>query len=122
MDDFTVHARVSGAVATVTITGDLDGATTCTLRERLQSLIADGAERLVLDLRQVTYIESVALGVIIAARKRLGPGDKSLCVVVEPSQVTIRKVFKVTGLDEVFPVHATLEAAEEDCAVDPSAA
>ena len=70
----------------------------------------------------MTFIESVALGVIIAARKQLGTGDKSLCVVLDPGQTTIRKVFSVTGLDGVFPIHPTPEAAEEDCADDPSAA
>jgi len=70
----------------------------------------------------VTFIESVALGVIIAARKQLGTGDKNLCVVLDPGQTTIRRVFSVTGLDGVFPIYPTPEAAEEDCADDPSAA
>ncbi len=122
MDDITVQTRVSGTQATVAVAGDLDAASTPVLRERLHSLMADGVERLVLDLRAVTFLESVALGVIIAARRQLGSGDKSLCVVLEPGQTAIRNVFSVTGLDEVFPVHPTLEAAEDDCADDPSAA
>ncbi len=122
LNDFTVHARMSGAQATVTVIGDLDAATAGVLREQLHSLIADGAHALVLDLRRVTFIESVALGVIIAAHKQLGSSDRTLCIVLEPGQNTIRKVFKVTGLDGVFPVHSTPEAAEEDCADDPPAA
>ncbi len=122
MDDFSVHARTSGTQATVSVRGDLDASTAPMLRQRLQSVIADGARRLVLDLRRVTFIESVALGVIIAARKQLGSGDKSLCVVLDPGQTSIRKVFRVTGLDQVLPVYATAEAAEEECADDPPAA
>lgn len=113
---------MSGAQATITVVGDLDAFTASILRDRLQSAIADGAQRFVLDLRQVTFIESVALGVIIAAHKHLGSVDKSLCVVLDPRQGSIRKVFRVTGLDGVFPIHPTPEAAEEDCADDPPAA
>ena len=66
----------------------------------------------------MTFIESVALGVIIAARKQLGTGDKGVCVVLDPGQTTIRKVFTVTGLDGVFRIHPT----PEHCVDDPSAA
>ncbi len=122
MDDFSVHARTSGTLATLSVTGDLDASTADQLRDRLQSAVGGGVRRVVLDLRRVTFIESVALGVIIAARKDLGSGDKSLCVVLGPGQTAIRKVFRVTGLDQVFPIHATAEAAEEDCADDLPAA
>ncbi len=122
MDEFTVKARVSGTLAVVMVAGDLDAATAAIFRERLQSVIADGARRLVLDLRRVTFIESVALGVIIAVRKHLGGGEKSLCVVLDQAQTSIRKIFKVTGLDGVLPVHPTPEAAEDDCADDQPAA
>ena len=122
MDDFTVHARASGAQAVVMVEGDLDAATSPILRDKLSSVIDDGATRLVLDLRRVTFIESVALGVLVATRRRLGGADKSVCIVLRPEQTSIRKVFKVTGLDKVFPVHPSVEAAEEDCAHDPSAA
>jgi len=123
MDDVTVEARVSGTQAVVTVVGDLDAATSPILREKLQSVIGEGATRLVIDLRRVTFIESVALGVIVATRRQLGGFEKSLCIVLRPEQASIRKVFAVTGLDKVFPVHPTLESAEEDCAADdPSAA
>jgi anti-sigma B factor antagonist len=108
--------------AVVAVAGELDVSTAPVLRERLRSAIAGGARRLVVDLRRVTFIESVGLGVMIGARKQLGAGDRSLCVVLDPGQTSIRKVFRVTGLDEVFPVHPTPEAAEEHCADDPPAA
>ena len=122
MNDFTVHVRVSGRQAVIDVAGELDAASAPVLRQRLQTAIADGATRLVVDLRRVTFIESVGLGVIIAIRKRLGNADRSLCLVLDLTQTSIRKVFKVTGLDHVFPIHSTPEAAAEDSAHDPSAA
>jgi anti-sigma B factor antagonist len=121
MDDFSVHAQLSGTLAVVTVGGDLDAAAAPFLRSKLQELITDGADRVVLDLRRVTFIESVALGVIIAARRMLGGAERSLCVVLNPGQASIRKVFTVTGLDRVFPVHPTIEAAEAHCAGDADA-
>ena len=116
MDDFTVHTRVSATLAVVTVSGDLDAAAAPFLRSKLHQAVGEGAQCIVLDLRRVTFIESVALGVIISARRLLGGADRSLCVVLDPGQASIRKVFSVTGLDRVFPVHATVEAAEEHCA------
>ncbi len=122
MDDFTVDARVSGPLAVVTVSGDLDAARAPALREKLQAVIGGGATHIVLDLRRVTFIESVALGVIVAARRQVGGTDKSVCIVLRPDQQSLRKVFEMTGLDKVLPVHPNLEAAEEDCADDPPAA
>ncbi|MEA2717090.1 MAG: anti-sigma factor antagonist [Actinomycetota bacterium] len=122
MDDFAVHTQVSGSQAVVTVVGDLDAVAAPVLRQRLHEAIGGGATRVVLDLRRATFIESVALGVIVAARKQLGGVDKSLCIVLEPGQTSMRKVFAVTGLDRVFPVHPTPEAAADDCADDPPAA
>ena len=71
MNDFTVQARVSGTQAVVTVErrprrrhAPPSCARSC------MAVIAGGADRLVLDLRRVTFIESVALGVIIAARRQ----------------------------------------------------
>jgi anti-sigma B factor antagonist len=118
---FEVDAVASGNHAVVVVRGEIDAHTAPTLKERLLALIDEGIDRVVVDLREVDFIESVGLGALVAVRKRLRPSDKSLCLVIDESQTVVRRTFSITGLDKVFPLHPTVEAAVEDCLREPAA-
>lgn len=121
MDEFKVEVEVLGAQAIVVVAGEIDAATAPLLREQLMALVDTGVERVVVDLREVTFIESVGLGTLVAARKRLAEGDKNLCLVIADDQANVRAPFEITRLDDVFPIHPTREAAIEDCLTEPAA-
>jgi anti-sigma B factor antagonist len=118
---FEIDAVASGPHAVVVIRGEIDAHTAPQLKDRLLGLVNDGIDRLVVDLRGVTFIESIGLGTLVAARKRLRPFDKSLCLVLDPDQTVLRRTFEITGLDKVFPIHPSVEAAVEDCLREPAA-
>lgn len=66
-------------------------------------------ELLVVDLANVTFIDSMTLGVLLGASKRMRPrGGQLRLVVSEPS---VRKIFEITLLDRVFDLHASREDA-----------
>jgi anti-sigma B factor antagonist len=111
----------TGPHAVVVVHGEIDANTAPRLRDRLLELVGEGTDRMVVDLRGVTFIESVGLGTLVAARKRLRQSDKSLCLVLDPDQKVLRRTFEITGLDRVFPIHPTVEAAVEDCLREPAA-
>jgi anti-sigma B factor antagonist len=121
MPGFEVGAVTTGPHAVVTVRGELDAHTAPMLKERLLGLVDEGIDRMVVDLREVTFIESVGLGTLVAARKRLRQSDKSLCLVIAGEQSVLRRTFEITGLDKVFPIHATVEAASADCLQEPAA-
>jgi anti-sigma B factor antagonist len=121
MEDFTVKAEALGPHAIVTVAGEIDASTAPMLRAEFLALVDSGVDRLVVDLRGVTFIESVGLGTLVAARKRLRRFDRSLCLVLDDSQRSLYRTFEITGLTKVFPIHPTVEAAVEDC-LDGSAA
>ncbi|MEO7837153.1 MAG: STAS domain-containing protein [Acidimicrobiales bacterium] len=122
MDGFEVEAEVSGSQAVVVVRGEIDAATAPVLKRELVALVDTGVGRVVVDLRSVTFIESVGLGVLVAARKRLADGgDKVLCLVISAEQRNIRGPFEITRLDRVFPIHSTLQSAIEDCLSTPAA-
>lgn len=125
MDGFEVEVEVDetgpGCHAVVVVSGEIDAVTAPLLEERLLELVATGVERVVVDLRGVTFIESVGLGTLVAARKRLAAGDKNLCLVIGDDQPNVRGPFEITRLDEVFPIHATRQAAVKDCLSEPAA-
>ena len=121
MQEFGVDAALTGPHAIVTVRGELDAHTAPELRSKLLELVEAGADRFVVDLRGVTFVESVGLGVLVAARKRLRQHDRSLCLVLTKQQSVVRRTFEITGLTKVFPIHETVEEAEEDCLKEPAA-
>jgi anti-sigma B factor antagonist len=121
MQVFEMDSVLTGPHAIVTVRGEIDAHTAPSLKERLLGLVEQGADRLVLDLTGVTFIESVGLGTLVATRKRLRPYDKSLCLVLAIDQTVLRRTFEITGLTKVFPIHETVEAAVEDCLQEPAA-
>lgn len=64
---------------------------------------------LIVDLTDVSFIDSTGLGVLVTALKHTREAGGSLDVVVAAPRVL--KVLALTGLDVVIPLHATLDEA-----------
>lgn len=93
----------------VAVYGELDVATAPSLREKLISLVGDGASHLVLDLEGVDFLDSTGLGVIVSALKRVRTHGGDLRLVC--TQARIRRLFEITGLDKAVPLLPSLDAA-----------
>jgi anti-sigma B factor antagonist len=93
----------------VSVYGELDVATSPTLRERLIRLVSEGSNRLVLDLEGVDFLDSTGLGTIVSALKRARTHKGDLRLV--STQSRIRRLFEITGLDKAVPLHASLADA-----------
>ena len=91
------------------VEGEIDLATAPRLRERLLTLVNAGTSKVIVDLRAVAFIDSTGLGVLIGALKRLRINEGDLRLVCP--ERGIRKVFDITGLDQVFALHDTVDAA-----------
>ena len=102
--------------ATVTVRGELDLFTAPRLHEALAQSIDLGARRVVVDLAKVTFIDSTALGVLIAVGKELRAGEGSLAIVCQNGNV--RRILELTGLDAAFAVHGTLSGALDGAPLD----
>lgn len=96
-------------VAVVTASGELDVHTAPALKERLDALSTVPSPSLVVDLGEVGFIDSTGLGVLVSTLKHVREGGGSLDVVVSSPRVL--RVFALTGLDVVIPLHATLDEA-----------
>ena len=95
--------------AVVTVRGELDLFTAPRLHEALEEAGELGARRLVVDLARVSFIDSSALGVLIAVGRKLRAAEGSLDLVCQDDHV--RRVLELTGLDCVFGIHAQLQEA-----------
>lgn len=88
-------------------TGDLDMVSAASMK--LQEYLDGGETRFILDLAEVTYMDSGGLGEVVRAMKRArqAGGDVKVCAL----QGEILRIFEVTGLNKAIAVYPTLEDA-----------
>lgn len=91
------------------VRGEVDVSTAPELREKLLALAEQGRTIAVVDLSEVSFVDSTALGVLVSGVKRLRSAGGDLRLVV--TQPRISKVFEITGLTDVFHIYATAEEA-----------
>ena len=97
-----------GAARVVRLGGELDLYNAAQVRGALAEACADAPERLVVDLGEVEFIDSTALGVLIETRTKLKNRDGFL--LAAPGLET-RRALQISGLDKLFTVHDTVPDA-----------
>jgi anti-sigma B factor antagonist len=108
-------ASLTRELALVSLSGELDLYTADSVRAHIAEADAVGADTVVVDLSEISFIDSTALGVLVQETKRLEGRGHSLVLVTNHPR-TLR-VFEVTGLDRVVRMYATLQDALSD--LDP---
>ena len=110
--EFSVATEPMGAHgAIVAVCGELDMLTVPQLREELTSVIEGGIRRIVLDLTEVSFIDSLSLAAIVTARRRLGDEGRVAVVIEEGSYAML--IFEIGGLDSIVELFHTRESAVE---------
>jgi anti-sigma B factor antagonist len=100
MKDFVLETHGQGHTVRVVMQGELDLATSRLLEEELVQIAEGGTERIVVDLRKLTFMDSTGLCAILRADARAGEGDCTLVVVRGPEAVD--RVFRITKTDQVL--------------------
>jgi anti-anti-sigma factor len=102
----TVTVRRVGASAVVAPAGELDHHSAATLRESLESCIADGRSRIVIDCSDLEFCDSTGLNVLLATRMAAeAAGGEVHLAGMRP---IVARVFEITGAGAVFTVHGSL--------------
>jgi len=107
--DLTLSTRSENGRTIVEVAGEIDVYTAPRLREQLAELVDSGRYDIVVDMSGVEFLDSTGLGVLVGGLKRVRTHDGSLHLVC--TQERILKIFRITGLTKVFPIHETVEAA-----------
>lgn len=90
----------------VAVTGHLDLDNIAPLSETLRQAAEDGVAPVVVDLSAVTFADSTTVNVLLQAHRALGPALR----LAAPSTV-LERLFTLTGLDTVLPLHASVAQA-----------
>lgn len=86
----------------------LDASAAPGFRAEMLGLVEAGQRRIILDLSQTEFLDSIGLGTVVSVLKALGPGGD---LAVAGAQPRVRKLFALTRLDRVFRLFDTAEDA-----------
>lgn len=112
--DLSLESTTVDGQAVLAVGGEIDSYTAPTLRDRLADLLDSGSSTVVVDLSSVDFLDSTGLGVLVAGldwAKQLGGALPLVC-----AQERILRLFRITGLDAVFTIWPTVDAAVESVA------
>jgi anti-anti-sigma factor len=107
-EELTMTVRDERGAVVVEVTGAVDLTTVAPLRERLFEAAGQGRP-LIVDLNQVTFMDSAGLGVLIGATHRVDARGGSLQAVCARPQT--RKLLWLTGVDRRIPLSETVDEA-----------
>ena len=110
---FSVEIDHIGTTDIVTLRGEIDIVSAPEFEEKLSTV----GSTVIVDLRSLDFMDSSGLAVLLR-RKQLTDGSSDLRLVMKPG--IIEKLFRVTGIDQVFPIFSEVEAALEGSGSDSS--
>lgn len=99
--NITVSQGVAGLVIRVD-EARIDAAVAIAFKEAVRTAAGNGKGPVILDLSQVTFLDSSGLGAVVAAMKLLGPERPlQLAGLTAP----VANVLRLTRLDRIFTIH-----------------
>lgn len=82
--------------------GEVDIYTSQELKEKLYSIVETNQNDLIIDCKELNYIDSTGLGIFVGALKKAKQYGKK--IVITGLKDNIKKLFIITGLDKVFVI------------------
>lgn len=118
LDEFrAVVASLTRELAVVSVSGELDLYTAPRVRTGIEEAGAVGADTVIVDLSETSFIDSAALGVLVQETKRLeGRGHSLVLVTSDPRTM---RVVELSGLSGVLRTYATLQDAISGLVSEP---
>lgn len=95
----------------VSLKGRLDAGTSGALEQALNALADSGESKALVDCRELDYISSAGLRVLLASAKRFKKVNGSISLAsLNPN---VKQVFEISGFTSIFPIFATRDEALE---------
>jgi anti-sigma B factor antagonist len=117
--EFVREARPIGEHAyLISLAGDFDLHVGPEFERRVLEALGRGASELLIDLSEVSFIDSTTIGILMRTRKRLAPVGGRVLVVT--SDRNILRLFEITALDRMFEIYARRSDALEEIDGDAS--
>jgi anti-sigma B factor antagonist len=115
--DPTFAVFVRGPWSILRVSGEIDMATAPRLRQQVVVMVNTGHLNVILDLTEVDFLDSVGLGVVVGAVKRVRTNGGEIHIVCANEQIL--KLFDITRLHAAVGVHDTIDEALESASPAP---
>lgn len=99
MSTFEIVQECGPRACVVHLTGDVDASVVPELRHSLDEALSHGADSIVLDLKEVTYADSSALGLLVWLDHRLRPRSGRL--IIAGANPDVARILELSGLVNV---------------------
>ena len=119
--DLNISNKQIGEVSVIALKGRIVlGEGSSSLRERIKSLVGDGKKKIVVNMANVTYIDSAGLGTLVAAR--VSAEKEGTVLLLSDLGNKFHEVLQVTRLLTIFSVYPTEAEAISSLGVTARAA
>ncbi|MDH4140583.1 MAG: STAS domain-containing protein [Coriobacteriia bacterium] len=109
--ELDISSEIHDDACIMRLHGEVDVYTAPRLKESLTEQIESGCTNVLVDLEDVGFIDSSGLGVLVGALRRAK--ERSGGVRLVCTRENVLKIFRITGLDKVFPIFGTVEEAKD---------
>lgn len=101
--------RERDGVSILDVVGEIDIYTTPQFKEAVSAVIDQNKSAIVINMAEVTYMDSSGFGTLLSATKRLRPVDGGLYLAA--CNDAIQRMLQITRLNTIFGVYATEDEA-----------
>ena len=113
-----INSETTGdGIPVLHLKGEIDLHTCAAFRDALRDQIDQKRMNIIIDLAEVPYLDSAALGVLVDAVRRVREFDGSICLVA--TTPFVRRAFEMTRLVKIFQLFNTQEEAVESIMARP---
>jgi anti-anti-sigma factor len=110
LDELRISVTAGPEHTLVTLAGECDLHTGRQLRDILTSEVSRGAQRMILDLSGLGFMDSTGMQVLLSVRTVLNVRGGTLSLVTP--QPVVARILQLTGADQYIPVYSSLEDAQ----------
>jgi len=104
-----IQSREMEGLTVLDATGEIDIYTAPEFKKAVDSVIASGQKHIVINMENVSYMDSSGFGMLLSATKKVKPDGGSINLAACGS--AIERMLRVTKLDSVFQIHPNVEEA-----------
>ena len=109
--DLTLTVRDGGPATVVELSGEFDAYTAFELRRHLALYPSHRFVHVVMDLRQLGFVDSAGIAVIVALSKQATARGGTLRLVIPENHLLVK--LRRMGLIKLWPIHPDVETAVE---------
>jgi anti-anti-sigma factor len=110
LDELRISVTAGPVHTLVSLAGECDLNTGRELRDVLISEVSRGAQRLILDLAELGFMDSTGMQVLMSVRALLNVRGGTLALV--SPQPVVARILELTGADQLIPVYDSLGDAQ----------